>query len=410
MTYTKQTWNNDDPTTPVSAARLSYLESGLLAAHSPMTARPFPLLGRVNHGGYTSPNGLTEAQEGAKYGIFVFNSNVGDQTHIAGMKSGNPNIKIFDYLDMGVIDTTDTTGISSGVGYTLANNGSNEAFFTHHGGSDSSHRVHNGGTGYVANVGNSSYQQACISNILTQLATGAWDGVYMDEVDTNFNFYSPSPSGFPDEYANNAAWIVAWRSFLDAVVPAIRAKGYMVILNLADDYGVVGSSEHLIAPCDGVFMESWTDGGAGLAQQDAYWHSKLSTIAWCEQNKKLCFLNSYNTTEAGKTYALGGMLLVASYDGYCYFGTAPSGAYTTEVFIQEYTDAANLGPPVAPYVEVQYRVYMRRFRNGVVLVNASSATSNTIQLGTTSSAVGNTHVTSTTVPARSAYIFLYDSF
>lgn len=31
MAYTKQTWNNDDPSTPLSAARLTHIEDGIAA-------------------------------------------------------------------------------------------------------------------------------------------------------------------------------------------------------------------------------------------------------------------------------------------------------------------------------------------------------------------------------------------
>lgn len=39
MAYEKQNWNNDDPTTPVSAERLSYMEAGIEAAndHQPLS-------------------------------------------------------------------------------------------------------------------------------------------------------------------------------------------------------------------------------------------------------------------------------------------------------------------------------------------------------------------------------------
>ena len=33
MAYEKQTWNNDDPDTPITAARLDHIETGIESAH-----------------------------------------------------------------------------------------------------------------------------------------------------------------------------------------------------------------------------------------------------------------------------------------------------------------------------------------------------------------------------------------
>ena len=57
--------------------------------------------------------------------------------------------------------------------------------------------------------------------------------------------------------------------------------------------------------------ESWTNGGEGPGQQVPDWSTKLDNVAWSEANGKFAILNSYNTTEAGNTYGLASMLLVA---------------------------------------------------------------------------------------------------
>lgn len=390
-----------DAAVAIEAARAKAAEATLTETTSP-GPRPFSVLGRVVHGGYSlpSPGGLTtQAQEAAKYGILVLNQ--ADASNVAPLKAANPFLKIFLYLDAAVIDSSDPNGTQSVVGYTLANNGSHNDWFLLHSGS----RITNGSTGFPADVGLAAYQTAAVSNIKVQAATANWDGIFFDEVSTNFSFLNPSASS--DLYPTQLAWQAAYYSFLTTVIPQLHSSGIKVMLNLADDANVVGVWPSWAAQADGVYEESWTDGGAGLAQQDVWWPTRFSNLNWAVTNKKFMMLNSHNSTEAGNTYGLAAMLLAADYDGNFFYDTANS-VYTTETFYSEYATAAALGPSMGAFREVQYRVYLRYFAFGLVVVNTTGSTSGSVAFGRACSGSGLSSVSSTTVPAYSGYILLYD--
>ena len=116
----------------------------------------------------------------------------------------------------------------------------------------------------------------------------------------------------------------------------------------------------------------------GAGQLAPVWNAKLENVAWSEANGKYAILNSYNTTEAGNTYGLSSMLLVAG--AWSSYDTANS-RYQSEKWYPEYDAAEQLSEPLGGYTVLPDGVYRRDFANGVVLVNPSTNPAGVVDLG-----------------------------
>jgi hypothetical protein len=121
---------------------------------------------------------------------------------------------------------------------------------------------------------------------------------------------------------------------------------------------------------DGSEEQSWTDAGLGLADQIFDWHTKLQHVAWSEAHHKYTLLHSYNTTTAGNVYGLASMLLVAG--GWSSY-SSNNRASSPEAWRAIFGRARRLGAPAGRYFQLRNRVYARRFRHGIVLVNPTAA-------------------------------------
>ena len=167
-------------------------------------------------------------------------------------------------------------------------------------------------------VGNQAYQDAGIAHVVAMAKAAGFDGVFLDDANASLRWVVAGGSAASVSYTTDAAWQAAVYSFFTRVAPQLHAAGLEVVANIGGSTITPGLWQKWNTPLDGAMEESWTDGGEGLGQQVPDWSTKLENIAWSEANGKYAILNSYNTTEAGNTYGLASMLLVAggwsSYD------------------------------------------------------------------------------------------------
>ena len=148
-------------------------------------------------------------------------------------------------------------------------------------------------------------------------------------------------------------------SLISYAAPTIHSNGLMLVGNIGGATMTSGLWQKWTTPLDGSEEESWTDGGAGLAQQISQWPAKLANVAWSEANGKLTILHSYNRTETGNTYGLASMLLATA--GRSNYSTA-NGNYTSyEAWYPEYTTAQQLGAPTGAYTKLTNGIYERVF-------------------------------------------------
>ena len=222
-----------------------------------------------------------------------------------------------------------------------------------------------GGNNYSTNVGNPGYQRACVTHAVALARSRGFDGIFLDGVCAKFSWTVPSGvTAHPVQFPSDAAYQSAVFSLLSYAGPAVHAAGLKLYANVsAADSPQWGKWN---GPLDGAMEESWTDGGLGLAQQIPWWRQKLGNAAWSEAHGKNVLLHSYNRTEAGNTFGLASMLLVAN--GRASYTTSTNYT-TTAAWLPEYTTAQHLGVPRGRYRVLRSGVYKRVFAHGVVLVN-----------------------------------------
>jgi hypothetical protein len=222
-----------------------------------------------------------------------------------------------------------------------------------------------GGGNYSTNIGNPGYQHACVAHSIALAHQRGFDGIFLDGVCAKFSWTVPSGvTAYPAQFPTDAAYQSAVYSLLYYAGPTVRASGLKLWANVSAADSAQWSKWN--GPLDGAMEESWTDGGLGLAQQVPWWRQKLANAAWSQAHGKNLLLHSYNGTEAGNTYGLASMLLVAN--GRLSYTTSTNYS-TNAAWLPEYTTAQHLGAPRGQYRVLRSGVYERVFAHGIVLVD-----------------------------------------
>jgi putative glycosyl hydrolase-like family 15 (GHL15) protein len=349
---------------------------------------------------YNYSSSLTLAQEATRYQAMVLQSTDGNL--VAQLHADNPGVKIFMYMDPMDSSTTDTSAQAVCTSYT-SDLASHPTWFLKNQNGTTISPSYNSNE-YIMDVGNAAYQQACVARAVTLAKQYGFDGVFWDDIETNtFAF----PSGiYSPEYPTATAYYDSFLSFTQYSGPQIRGQGLLSIGNICD--ATPTQWQALTTPMDGSEEEAFGDGGAGLAQQIPFMANKLKDVAWSEANGKYTLLHSYNTTEAGNTYSLAAMLLVAQ--SRSSYGTANNCYTYCETWYPEYTTAEQLGTPSGTYTTLANGVLERRFANGIVLVNATSNSIPAFSLGGgTYTGSGLTSVGSVSMAPTTGYVLLADS-
>ncbi|HZU39465.1 MAG TPA: putative glycoside hydrolase [Solirubrobacteraceae bacterium] len=374
-------------------ALLTFGSVGVAQAHAAGPANFF----RVTYS-YSSTYAMS--QEAQQYSVLVMQST--NYAMAAKLKAANPSLKILMYMDPLDSVTTDPNAYTACTSYN-SDMASHPSWFLK---DQNGNYIHpnSSSSKYAMDVGNPSYQQACVAHGVALAKQNGFDGIFFDDIETSYRWVFPSGIYSP-LYPNPTAYYNSFVSFVSYAGPQIRSQGLISVGNLSA--ASPAQWQALTSPLDGSEEESWTDGGLGLAQQIPFMASKLSNVAWSEANGKLALLHSYNTTETGNTYGLASMLLVGN--GKATYATSNSCYTNCESWYPEYDTAAQLGSPVGTYMKLPNGVYIRWFQNGVVLVNATANATASFSLGGgTYTGTGLSSVSSVSMPATSAYILLAD--
>jgi hypothetical protein len=349
----------------VPAPRAARAASALTAAGSPA------LFNRTTYG-FSSV--LTTGQEAAQYNVMVMQST--DAPTVAQLHAANPNLKVFMYQNVLFSLGTDPTGATTCTGY-QNDSASHPTWFMldSHGNRILDHVYANE---YIMDVGNAGYQQACVAHAVALAKQSGFDGVYFDGLAATLAYTLPAGVSVA-EYPNDPAWQAAVYSLVSYAGPSSKAQGVPIIGNIGGSTLTPGLWQKWTAPLAGSEEESFTDGGAGLAQQIRDWPTKLANVAWSEANGKIVLLHSWNTTQTGNRYGLASMMLVAN--GQSSYSTSNGDYGSYETWYPEYTVARYLGAPRGVYTQFANGVYQRRFANGIVLVNPTARSIPTFSLG-----------------------------
>jgi hypothetical protein len=269
---------------------------------------------------------------------------------------------------------------------------------------------------YIGDVGSAGYQQAFITNTLAFLgAHPGLDGIFVDDV---LRDIGPLTGAYPSKYPTQPAWQEAMASFVAVVGSALRAQGYYVLVN------AVGYTSDNSDSNDGTLDVSWWQqlgpSVNGLMNEDYQQTAEGSltlrnsgTDTWMQNwdgwQRLITTAQSMGKDFVGITYGPADDTRAMSYGKASFLQEWDGGG---SVFIFKPTDdsdpwnpdwTTDIGQPAAAKQQVGTG-WMRRYTNGIALVNPSPGNTQTFQLGGTYLTAAGATVTSLTLPPTTGSI------
>jgi len=215
------------------------------------------------------------------------------------LKAANPNLKVLVYQDASAMSNGGRVNgwASSGVGYDEANTAHPDWFLLNPSGG----RIPEASWPwlYLADIGNAGYQQQWVSNVNRLLASGPWDGVFLDDTNPTVKYHT-TPSNVA-KYPNDTAYQAAMRSFISYVGPHIRATGKMAMPNMGAwvEYPTVISDwlQFVDGGMDEMFAKWSSTPGVGY-RDPSQWKTQLGEIQTAEaKGKKFLAVTQSATTD-----------------------------------------------------------------------------------------------------------------
>ena len=306
----------------------------------------------------------------ARYRYVILNS--WQAPLIPALKARNPGLKALVYKDFSFTVSDGCDNGTGGVGYCAASPG---WFLTDSNGK----RLNSAGypNAWMMDVGNSAYQGAWLSNVLADLRSDDWDGVFMDDTNADMSWHLGGRT--IARYPTAVAWRTATRSMLSKVGPALISAGFLAVPNLstpwAADYDAQATWSDWLRFTSGAAQEyygKWGMGSSGwFAGSDWTFRQRFQELT--EQAGKI-FL--------GITYAPRGdtrTMTWARANFLLFDQPAYGGALVFELTDPEAQDpyssawTADVGTPLGARFKVG-PAWRRNFTDGTVLVNPTSST------------------------------------
>jgi hypothetical protein len=258
-------------------------------------------------------------------------------------------------------------------------------------------------TRYVGDVGLNAYQQAAITNILTDLATTPGiKGVMMDNVMPDIEYFSTC-SCWPAKYPNASSWQTALASFVQVVGSALKSHGYYVLINTtgynptASGYDAGTATQNWVARLaqtggiSGVLQEYWMQDPNSLttlmndSSPGSYMHSWSGwqgVLGVAQANGVDFFGFTQGPSGNGQMMRYGkGSFLLAWNGAGGMFGYEVSPAYTgPDPWNAAWT--TDIGTPTGAKYQIASDVWRRDYTRGVVIVNPTLAPFTTTINGT----------------------------
>ena len=232
-----------------------------------------------------------------------------DAAQIPALRAANPGVKILLYQIGLDSRPTDPNALTTCTPYPGDNANHPDWFLTDQNGARLADAGYPGN--FLMDLGNPAYQQACAANGVAIAKRGHFDGIDFDGLNSSLSWSLPTGLRSPT-YPTTVAWQNAVSSLISSITSTAHANGLIVVGNIGGSAATPGLWQAWSGRLDGAEEEAWTDGGLGPAQQLHDWPAKLANVAWSEAHGKLVLVHSYSASEAGNSYALASMLLVAN--------------------------------------------------------------------------------------------------
>jgi hypothetical protein len=324
---------------------------------------------------------------------------------IPALKRANPRIRLLLYknasmtVSYAVQDGRDHQS-PAGIGYADADGSHPEWFLRDASGRRIESRAYHGL--WLMDVGNAAYQQAWLRNVAAEVSRAGWDGVALDDVNTSPDYHAGDRT--PAAYRSDQGYAAAMRSFLAHVGPALRARGALVLPNIATEWPTgLRYWRDWIRFTSGGILEYWTKWGSSTTEQFTGdgWAYRQQFLTLTQQAGKI-FLG---VTSAPKddvrsmAYARASFLLDWN-GGPSALVFEPSSPEAQDPYDPTWT--ISIGKPRGPKKLVA-GVWRREYTRGVVVVNPHE-TAAAVRLGGAFVRRGTGVVTAVTLPAASGLV------
>ncbi|HEX3239259.1 MAG TPA: putative glycoside hydrolase [Solirubrobacterales bacterium] len=314
------------------------------------------------------------------------------------LKAANPNVKVLVYKNLAFsaeLPDSHNGGSPSGVLYSEAP----DSWFLKNG---SGQRFTSEGFGWLwaMDIGNADYQRAWADNVIAEMNSEGWDGVFLDDSNATMKYHYPVAE--VAKYPSDATYSAAMGSALAYIGPKIRAAGKLAVPNFAAWVEAPTVYNSWLQYVDGALDEMFCKWGRGDGEgyrREPEWNLQLKEAKFAAAQGK-DFI-AYTQGAPGETQAarFGYATVLLASNGNASYAFTPE--YATENWMPEYEYA--LGAPLAAESRDSNGVHRRAFANGLVLVNPTSSIQSADFEGTYSGS-GLTNATAATLAPHSALV------
>ena len=284
------------------------------------------------------------------------------------LKAVNPDLRVLVYKNLSASIASSNQGVySTGVSYQEADEEHPEWFLRNRSGERFSFRSFS--YLWAMDVGSSSYQRRWAENVIAELEREGWDGVFVDDTNTTMRYHYAADE--IAKYPSDAAWQEATESALAHIGPRVQAAGKLIVPNIGSwgENPAVGRRwlQYVSGAMDEMFVKWGNSPGDGYAYEGR-WAAQVDSLAAAQRRNKhfIAVTHSSNDDRDAARYGWATVLLAA--EGEASF--ALHGDYTHETWFPEYE--YDLGAPVGDRVERASGLHVRKFENGIVVVNPTS--------------------------------------
>jgi hypothetical protein len=336
-------------------------------------------------------------QTARRHGFVVLHAWQRDR--MQALKAANPGLRVLVYKNLSFSNYMGNSGYSSvGVPAAEADRDHPEWFLLNTAGERFNSWSHS--WSWAMDVGSATYQQRWADNVIAELQSQGWDGVFMDDTNPTMKYhYTPSEVA---KYPSDDAYSAATRSALATIGPRVRAAGKLAIANIGSWPGYPGTARDWLQFIDGgldeMFLKWGNDSGDGYGDRRR-WETQLDELKAADRAGKFFLgVTHSDPTDAGAARFGYATMLLGS-NGMGYYALAHD--YTGETWFPEYD--YDLGAPLGPEKVESSGVHRRAFERGLVLVNPTDR-AETVDFGGTYAGSGLDRAKGATMPPTTGLV------
>jgi hypothetical protein len=288
------------------------------------------------------------------------------------LKAANPRLIVLEYKDLGnsssyqPVDGFSTDGVS----YAEALHEHPQWLLRDRAGQP----IRCAGYSYLwaMDVGNRGFQRRWAKEVVGELKSQGWDGVFIDNVNPTIRYYH-DPADVA-RYPTDAAYSAAMTSALSYIAPRVHGAGKLVMANIGSWPNYRATGMRWLRYLDGAMDERFTKfmpaRGRGYRSQGE-WQTELAILRQTQRQGKwfMGIAQSSDGDVQAERFGWATMLLGSS--GHATFALQNDAEYGIETWFSDYE--APLGRALGGAREQSSGIYRRRFSGGLVLVNPTSA-------------------------------------